>query len=62
MVRVRLLARRWRVWWSGACAVTIVGAALDMPRVADAGTLLLAALLVVLAWRGPGWWREMGKR
>lgn len=61
LVYVVALARLWRAWWVAACAVTLYGAVTDQTMIQDAGTLLLAVLIVVLAWRGPAWWRATGE-
>jgi len=61
VVHVAALARLWRAWWLAASLVTLAGVGLDAPRIRDGGTLLMAVLIVVLAWRGPTWWREAGE-
>lgn len=58
VVHVVALARLWRTWWLVACTLAALGIERDVPLMRDAGALLLAVLVVVLAWRGPSWWRE----
>lgn len=58
--RVPRVLRLWRTWWCAACAVVMAGALTGHERIHDAGVLTLAALIVVLAWKGPAWWREAG--
>lgn len=58
--RVPRVLRLWRTWWAAACVVTAYGAITGRAMVQDVGTLTLAALIIVLAWKGPAWWREAG--
>lgn len=58
--RVPRVLRLWRTWWAAAFIATAIGTLAEWPLVQDVGALTLAALIVVLTWKGPAWWREAG--
>lgn len=58
LVMLAAALRTWRAWFFGAVAVAGVGVRMGWPLVVDGATWLMAVLLVVLVWKGPGWWRD----